>query len=230
MDKSPLATSGYSSQENRRTTVKFQNTSVPRGGKQLSDAQEQILIQLFQANNNDIADPAKHTKKFWTLLSRLISENIGRPYSWQSCRRRVARYHAVLEKESRESGTQDDGFSLEEADKFAKSPNPALCTTKTQSSRYHQRPRIRSLSAHVHADEDQKHRKRLRESPGSSQFDRELHLEASESSGPDDTKISLPPMPRRPIKRRKGEGLGVATPGYDRAEQQQSSEAARRAA
>ncbi|KAJ5820398.1 hypothetical protein N7474_005989 [Penicillium riverlandense] len=217
-------TPGRSSEDTRWSIIKFENASVPRRGKQLTAAQEQILIQLFQANNNDIADPAKHTKKFWMLLSRLLSERIGRQYSWQSCRRRVTRYHADLETESRESGADEDEVSPEQAVKFANSPAPASCTTKIESSRCHQRPRTRSLSP-VHADEDQMCRKRLRQSPDSSQFDDEDYLEASESSDSDATKIPLPPMPRRPMKRRKPEGLGDVTPGSDRAEQRQSLKA-----
>ncbi|CAL5865975.1 uncharacterized protein PFLUO_LOCUS182 [Penicillium psychrofluorescens] len=209
MAKSPPATSGHSIKEIRKNTIIFENAPVSSRGKQLNAAQEQILIQLFQANNNDIADPAKHTKKFWILLSRLISEKIGRPYSWQSCRRRVTRYHAGLEKEPGESGAQDNEVSLEDADKFTKSPASASCNTKIKYSRYHQRSRTRSLSPHVLADEDQKHRKRLRQSPGSSQPGDEPHLEASESSDSDSANIPLPPTPRKPMKRRMVEGLGL---------------------
>ncbi|KAJ5623944.1 hypothetical protein N7510_000253 [Penicillium lagena] len=227
MAKSQPATSGRLSIETKMTTTKFENASVPGRGRQLTAAQEQILIQLFQANSNDTPDPAKHTKKFWILLSHLVSESIGRQYSWQSCRRHVTRHHADLEKKFRESGAHEDGVSPEEAVNFAKFPAPASCITKTQSTRHHQRSQTRSLSPHVHIDEGQKYRKRLRQFSGSSQFEGELHLEDSESSDPDSTTISLPPMPRRPMKRRTAEGLGAATPRSDRAEQRQSSKAQR---
>lgn len=64
----------------------------PRSGRgmPLTAQQEATLVRLCMARTAG-GPCASHTKQFWRSVAAAFERETGRPYSWQSCRRRMAR-------------------------------------------------------------------------------------------------------------------------------------------
>ncbi|KAJ5093110.1 hypothetical protein N7456_008971 [Penicillium angulare] len=60
----------------------------PRGGKHLKPEENDFLIHLCILNKHH-GPFSEHKKGFWMQMSDRFETSCGRPFSWQSCRRRV---------------------------------------------------------------------------------------------------------------------------------------------
>jgi hypothetical protein len=66
--------------------------AVPRSGrgKQLTAPEASALLDLCKARTNG-SRFADQPKRFWREVSQAFEKETGRPYSWQSCRRRMTK-------------------------------------------------------------------------------------------------------------------------------------------
>jgi hypothetical protein len=83
----------------------------PRGvrGKPLTANEELVLVALCKARNQE-GHFADKPKRFWIEISQIFHITTHRPYSWQSCRRRMIK--AEVEENSQQSGAQSASPSL----------------------------------------------------------------------------------------------------------------------
>jgi hypothetical protein len=94
-DASPIPTSTSAHAEQPQSSTVPASARSGRG-RQLTARQEFTLVQLCEERNTGDRY-AKKTKKFWCCVSDAFKHETGRPYSWQSCRRRITK----LEEEGR---------------------------------------------------------------------------------------------------------------------------------
>lgn len=90
-----------SQMENTQTSAPAEHAGLPRSsigsagprsgrGKQLTAQEVSALYDLCKALMND-GRFADQTKRFWREVAQAFERQTGRPYSWQSCRRRITK-------------------------------------------------------------------------------------------------------------------------------------------
>ncbi|KAJ5267640.1 hypothetical protein N7478_010448 [Penicillium angulare] len=76
----------------------------PRAGKHLTQEENDFIIHLCISNKYQ-GPFSEHKKGFWMQMSDRFEASCGRPYSWQSCRRRLLAWENKQIMESQDEAT-----------------------------------------------------------------------------------------------------------------------------
>lgn len=98
----------------------------PRSGRgtPLTAQQEATLVGLCKARTAG-GPCANQTKQFWRSVAAAFEKETGRPYSWQSCRRRMIRLEDGGHVEQHGAPSPIETVPAEPAEPTSASPSPA---------------------------------------------------------------------------------------------------------